>query len=384
LLGGGPRCGPEPSPWGLGLSCQDERSGLPRGATVGPDAWQGGIGIDAWLVAGYDCAMDLVRTGGLRRVLGLGLFLSVAVFGAGFSAARSVAQTPAASAATQEGRPQGGVERALPGVSVLMHEVEAHQRADEAALKDYIYRSVETSEESNGHGGVKRRTVKVYDVFWLQGVPVRKLLSKDGKALSVEELKKEDERIDKEVAKAKERRERNDAKGKQTSPRGDEEVTVSRFLELGAFLNPRRVDLNGRDAIAVDYVGDPKAKTRNRMEDVIRDLVGTIWVDERDKTIVKLEGRFLNAFKIGGGLLVNIRKDTSFAMTQKKVNGEVWLPVTIEGRGAARAMLVFNFDGSVRVEDSEFRKFKGSATMLPGVGQVDDPPKPDCGPEGCS
>ena len=222
---------------------------------------------------------------------------------------------------------------------------------------------------------MKKREVRVYNVFWLQGVPVRKLLSKDGKDLSAEELKKEDERIDKEVAKAKERREKNDAKGKQTSPRGDEEVTVSRFLELGQFTNERRLQLNGRDTIAVDYLGDPKAKTRNRMEDVVRDLAGTIWVDEEDKTIVKLEGHFLNAFKIGGGLLVSIRKDTSFAMAQKKVNGEVWLPVTLEGHGAARAMLFFNFDGSVRVEDSEFRKFKGSATMLPGVGVVEDAPR---------
>ncbi len=194
--------------------------------------------------------------------------------------------------------------------------------------------------------------------------------------MTPEELKKEDERIDKEVAKAKERRERNDAKGKQTSPRGDEEVTVSRLLELGVFRNERRVTLNGRDTIAVDYLGDPKAKTRNRMEDVIRDLAGTVWVDEEDKTIVRLEGRFLNAFKIGGGLLVNIRKGTSFEMVQKKVNGEVWLPERIEGHGAARAMLIFNFDGSVRVEDSEFRKFKGTATMQPGVGVVEDAPKP--------
>lgn len=320
--------------------------------------------------------MDLLRTGGLRRVLVSTLLLSVAAFGPNFSWGQDGAQTPGAAsgAAQEEIRAEGGLDRPLPDVGVLMHEVEAHQRKDEAALKDYIYRSVETADESDGRGGVKKQAVKVYDVFWLQGVPVRKLLSKDGKNLSAEKLKKEDERIDKEVARAKERREKNDAKGKQTSPRGDEEVTVSRFLELGGFRNERRVNLNGRDAIAVDYTGDPKAKTRNRMEDVIRDLTGTVWVDEQDKTTVKLEGRFLNAFKIGGGLLVKIRKDTSFAMEQKRVNGEVWLPVRIEGHGAARAMLFFSFDGSVRVEDSEFRKFKGSATMLPGMGEAPDGP----------
>ena len=307
---------------------------------------------------GYSGAMTLVWAGGLRW----GLFAGVIVGG---TALVGGAQTPGAS----EG------DTPLPEVAVLMHAVESHQRQNESALKEYLYRRVETEEQSDGHGGVKRREVKVYDVFWLQGVPVRKLINKDGKALSAEELKKEDDRIDKEVAKAKERRAKNDAKGKQTSPRGDEEVTVSRILELGVFTNERRVDLNGRPTIAVDYAGDPKAKTRNRMEEVIRDLVGTVWVDEGDQTIVKLEGRFLNAFKIGGGLVVNIRKDTSFAMEQRKVNGEVWLPVTIEGHGAARAMLVFNFDGSVRVEDSEFRKFKGTATMLPGVEVIGDAPK---------
>lgn len=264
----------------------------------------------------------------------------------------------------------------LPDIADLMHAVEAHQRVDEAALKQYIYRSVETAQEEDGHGAVKKQTVRAYDVFWLQGVPVRKLISKDGKPLSPDELKKEDERIDKEVAKARERREKNDAQGKQTSPRGDEEVTVSRILELGAFSNARRERLGGRDTIVIDYAGDPKAKTRNRMEDVIRDLVGTLWVDEEDRTIIKLQGHFVNAFKIGGGLLVDIRKDTNFSMEQRKINGEVWLPVTIEGHGAARAMLFISFHGSIRVEDSDFRKFKSSATMLPGVGIVEDPPKP--------
>ena len=66
--------------------------------------------------------------------------------------------------------------------------------------------------------------------------------------------------------------------------------------------------LNGRDTIAVDFAGDPKAKTKNRAEEVIRDLVGTAWVDEQDKVLVKAQGHFVNNFKIGGGMVVNVRK----------------------------------------------------------------------------
>ena len=123
-------------------------------------------------------------------------------------------------------------------------------------------------------------------------------------------------------------------KGKETSPRGDDEITVSRLWSWGVLRMQGDVEMNGRDTIAVDFAGDPKAKTRNRAEDVIRDLVGTAWVDEQDKVLVKVQGHFLNNFKIGGGMVANIQKGTSFGMEQRKVNDEVWLPALLEGRGA--------------------------------------------------
>ncbi|HTD95436.1 MAG TPA: hypothetical protein VK627_00845 [Edaphobacter sp.] len=263
-------------------------------------------------------------------------------------------------------------DRPLPDIPTLMHEVEAHQKASEAIQKDYLFRSVETQQELDGHGGVKKTAVKEYDVFWMNGVPVHRLMKKDGRELSADEQKKESERIDKEAAKAKARRAKAEEQGKETDPRGHEEITVSRFLELGSFTNARRVQSNGRDTIAVDFTGDPKAKTRSRVEDVIRDLAGTVWVDEEDRVLSKVEGRFLNSFKIGVGLVANIQKGTSFGMEQRKVNGEVWLPAMEEGRGAARFLLLFSFNGSVRAVQSDYRKFKATSTILPGMSTVEE------------
>ena len=255
-----------------------------------------------------------------------------------------------------------------------MHDVERHQLADEGRVKDYIFRQTETVEQTDGHGGVRKREVRAYDIFWLQGVPVRRMVSKDGVPLSAGDLKKEDERIDKEVAKAKERREKNNDKGKPTDPMGNDEVTVSRVLELGSFSNARRLQMNGRDTIAVDYHGDPKAKTRNRMEEVIHDLAGTVWVDEADREMVKGEGRFARSFKVGGGLLANIHEGTSFRWQQAKINGEVWLPTELEGEGQARFLLFVNINGRARVVDTDFRRFKATSTLLPGVSAVESNP----------
>jgi hypothetical protein len=263
-------------------------------------------------------------------------------------------------------------ERPLPDIAALMHSVEANQRISEAIEKNYLYRSVQTQQELDGHGGVKKTETREYDVFWVSGVRVRRLVRKDGKELSAEEQKKESERIDKEAAKAKERREKADEKGKETDSRGDDEITASRILELGNFTNARRVKLNGRDTIEVDYAGDPKAKTRNRSEEVIRDLVGTVWVDENDHVLSKAEGHFLNAFKIGGGLVVNIQKGTSFSMQMTKVNDEVWLPARWKGEGAVRALLFMSFNGSMQGVDTDYRKFKATSTILPGMSTVEE------------
>ena len=268
-------------------------------------------------------------------------------------------------------------DKPLPDIPALMHAVEINQRIAEAVQKNYLYHSVESVQEMDAHGSIKKTATNEYDDFWVSGVPVRRLLRKDGKDLTPEQQKKESDRIDKEAARAQEKRQKADAAGKQTDPRGNEEITVSRLLELGHFTNARRVTINGRSTIAVDYSGDPKAKTHNRSEDVIRDLVGTVWVDEQDRMITRIEGHFLNAFKVGGGLLMNIRKDTNFALELKKVNDEVWLPARLSGQGAARVLLFINFDGRIQVEYSNYRKFKATSTILPGLTTIEEQTAPE-------
>jgi hypothetical protein len=105
-------------------------------------------------------------------------------------------------------------------------------------------------------------------------------------------------------------------------------------------------------------------------------MAGTAWVDEQDRMLVKAQGHFLNNFKVGGGMVVNIQKGTSFAMEQRKINDEVWLPAVMEGQGQARALLFFGFNGRFRAVESDYRKFKATSTILPGVSTVEPEPNP--------
>ena len=290
----------------------------------------------------------------------------------------SASQPIASPKPSEDGDQKSAAEpdKPIPDIVAMMNDVQSNQRKAEAIQKDYLYHSVETEQEVDDHGKVKKTTVTEYDHLWINGVPMRRLVKKNGKALTPEEIAKEDERIDKDSAKARERRERQDAKGNESTARGDEEITVSRLIALGAFTNPRRVQLNGRDTIAVDYAGDPKAKTRNRAEEVIRDLVGTAWIDEQDHMLARVEGHFANAYKVGFGVVADIRKDTHFVWQQTKVNNEVWLPSNLDAQGAARFLLFFSFNGSVRAVESDYRKFRATSTILPVVTQVETQEEP--------
>lgn len=285
-----------------------------------------------------------------------------------------LAALPCPGVRGQAGQAQGGSQaeeaRPLPELRTLMQAVVAHERSAEAARKDYLFTTTVTMDRLQKDGGVKKETVDEYENFSLEGVDVARHVRHDGKELSAEDKRKEDERIDKEVAKAKERRAKLEAEGKDTNSRGDEIISISRMFELGSFTNARRVQVGGRDTIAMDFTGDPKAKTRNRGEEVIHDMAGTAWIDEQDKTIQHVEGRFINSFKIGGGLIANIAKDTSFQFTAAKINEEVWLPRSIAAQGHMRVMLLYAIDGKMDVRMAGYRRFRTSSTVLPAGAAV--------------
>src|SRR5579871_1735040 len=70
-------------------------------------------------------------------------------------------------------------DKPLPDVVALLRDVEANQRKAEVVEKDYIYRSVETAQEVNGSGQTRKTTVTAYDIYWVNGVRVRRMVEKN-------------------------------------------------------------------------------------------------------------------------------------------------------------------------------------------------------------
>ena len=257
----------------------------------------------------------------------------------------------------------------LPDLESLMVAVQKHQERDESVERNYIYRSATVVEFGEKDEKPKHALSTVDEVYWYEGVRVVRSLERDGKPLTTEQQAKESERINRRIASRRD---------KVRAKRDDVEIPLSRLLELGVFTSPRREMVNGRSTIAVAFTGNPKAKTHNDNEKIIHQVAGTVWLDEADLTVQHLEGRLLENFHVGGGMVANIGKGTTFSMSKRRVNDEIWLTESLEMRGHFRLLLLFATDTHMRMQNSDFRKFKATSRVLPGITPVGDTTlKPD-------
>lgn len=266
-------------------------------------------------------------------------------------------------------------DQPLPDVAALMLQVEANQKASEDLRKRYIYTAEQQFEKVGKEGEQKKLKTIRNEVFWIDGIQVTRKLAEDGKPLTPDEARKENERIDKEVAKIRDRREKRSAEGKPARDQGDFILPIARYLQLGTFSNPRRELLDARQTIVIDYAGNPDAKTNNPTEAIAKDLAGTLYIDEQDRVVQHFDAHFVRPFRLALGL-VSIGQGLNFTVRNVKINNEVWLQQSIDGNGHVRAFLFFAVDGNFHLRNSDYRKFTATSKILPGFTEVPETPDP--------
>lgn len=238
----------------------------------------------------------------------------------------------------------------LPDMRQLLREVMAHQKQLDKVRENYTYSTLETVQEIDAQGRVKKTTTEEREAFFVSGHPIERTVKKDGKPLSDRDQQKETERVTKLVEKAE--------KTPPDKPLEEQSIGVSRVLELVDVRNPRRASYRGRSTIVFDFVGRKSAKTHGMAEDVSKKLQGTVWVDEADRQVAHMEVSFSDNFRIGGGLVASIQKGTSFRFDQELVNGEIWLPTGGEANVQARVLLVKGVRAHVTERDYDYKRFR--------------------------
>lgn len=237
----------------------------------------------------------------------------------------------------------------LPDIHELMKQVEDHQSQLDKVRENYTYTSLQTTQDIDASGQVKKTETEEYEVFFVNGHEVQRLVSKDGKPLDAGEDKKETGRVTKEVEKAQ--------KTPSGQPMSGSEVSISKILSVMDVRNPRRDLYHGRPTIVFDFIGRKDAKTHGEIEGATKKLQGTLWIDEADKEVAHMDVSFDDNFKVAGGLVATIQKGSNFHFEQSPINGEIWLPVGADAQVQARVLLVKGMRQHFTERDSDFKRF---------------------------
>ena len=249
----------------------------------------------------------------------------------------------------------------LPDAASMLREVEARQKQLDKARENYTFRAVQTTRQLDSNGKTKKVETEEHEVFFVNGHQVQKLVRKDGKDLTPDQARKEQDRVNKEVLKI--------SQPGYVSPDKDE-ITVTRLLQIVTFSRPRRVGLNGRDTIAFDFAGDQHAKTHSRDEDALKKVSGTIWIDEADHEVSRMSAILDDNYHVGFGLLASIAKGSNMVFDQALIRNEAWLPTAIALHLQARAFLVAGIRADIDVRFDQYRKFQTDAVQQPGATAV--------------
>jgi hypothetical protein len=247
---------------------------------------------------------------------------------------------------------------AIPDAATMLREVEAHQKQLDKVRENYTFRAVQTTRQLDSSGNTKKVETEEHEVFFVKAQRVEKLVRKDGKDLTPDQARKEQDRVNKEVLKISQPDYKNPDK---------DEITVSRLLQIVTFSRPRRVALNGRDTIAFDFAGDQHAKTHGRDEDALKKVSGTIWIDEADREVSRMSATLDENYHVGFGLLASVAKGSNVVFDQALIRNEAWLPTAIALHLQARAFLVAGFRAEIDIRFDQYRKFQTDAVQQPGA-----------------
>ena len=278
----------------------------------------------------------------------------------------------------------------LPDLKALFKEIDENQKAIDKIKENYAGTETDEETEYDKTGKVTKHEVNEHTFFYLDGNEISTLVKKDGKPLSAEDQKKENEKTQKRIEEHQKRKAKKEAKEEKAKEEGkkekDDDVGIESFLKACQFVNPRRERFRGQDVLVFDFEPNPDYKAQKMVEKIVQKLAGVVWIDEKAHDVARLEGYFVGDFKIAGGLLANLQKGTSFVFEQAYINNEVWLPTYAEAHVGVRVLLVKGFKVNAVTRYSDYRKFNvetlatiakpKEAAETPAGAPVDPPTKP--------
>lgn len=252
---------------------------------------------------------------------------AVALVGCAIVAARAAAQGP------------------LPDRETFFREVRANLARSQELYHQYAYKERRTDLHMNPFGRLGMGDTRVLQVFPSPNpqLTYRRLIERNGKPVSREELAQQDHahrtkanqvrrRLAHEDADDRRDRQRDEALARQRA-----QMMISDVISVLQFDFARREERNGVPTIVVTFAARAGARPVTREGRVARAFKGTAWVDEARREVVHVAAVAVDDVAFGG-FIAKLYEGSEATLDRREIEPGVWMPVRVKLAGEARAL----------------------------------------------
>jgi hypothetical protein len=245
---------------------------------------------------------------------------------------------------------QDGTNPSLPSIS-------PHDLAAEAAANELVALHHKGSYLRYRMETVNERGDQVRDVIESKDGTVARLILKDGKPLTAEQDKAEQQRLNDMIASPA-------AYAKHVRNQESEKSMADKLVPLmaDAMINtytpgqPQSGRNGGAPEIVLDYKPNPKFVPPNTQAQALTGLQGRVWIDAKTHYVVRMEGTIFRPVNFGWGMLAHIYPGGKVVMDQTSVGDNRWIFTDFSMELSVRALMVKKLDIHSSAKTSNYQK----------------------------
>jgi hypothetical protein len=255
----------------------------------------------------------------------------------------------------------------LPDQDRFLAEVRKRLASNDHLQSRFSYRERTTELKLNPFGRMGSGPVLVYDVYPHPNdeLTYRRLIERDGRPLSAEELEEQDRRYRERLA-AWQRRvaregqsERVERLREAEEDREKDRDRAREALALFDFAIEGRAVWEGNPAIVIRFTPKSDGSPRSREGRVAHAFSGRAWVHEFEYEVMFVDATAIHDVSFGFGLIARLHKGSTVRFTRQRIEG-AWLPTSTRFEGTGRALLVRKVEIDFSREYLGYRAFEPS------------------------
>ncbi len=232
-------------------------------------------------------------------------------------------------------------------------------------MKDYTWIARVTDRLRDSSGQVKSQKTEEWETVVIYGEPHHRMLERDGKPLSAEDQRKEQEKLDKAVAKraneTPQQQARREAKFEKQREKDREFLRDVPDLFDFKLLGDEKID--GHDVWVISATPKPGARPKHGDAKPLLKIQAKVWIDKTEYQWVRLEAETTATISFGL-FIARLAPGAKLEFEQTRVNDEVWLPKRQVVSGAARLGLVKKLVGEEETTWNNYRKFQVDSKVV--------------------